>query len=69
MIVIRIESAKLKEMKNLFKVHPLPAKNAYRIPVRAMVAPYMPAVDPIRIHCHKLPSDLSQLSKQVSVQE
>lgn len=68
-IVMRMQSAKLREMKNWFNVQPEPAKKPYRTPVNAIVAAYIPAVEPIRIHCHSLELEASQFSRQVSDQE
>lgn len=69
-IVIKMHKDKLNEMKKRFSVHEGPAKNAYITPVRAMVAAYIPAVEPIRTHCHMLELvEFSQFSRQVSDQE
>jgi hypothetical protein len=64
-----MHSTRLNEMKNRLRVHPEPAKKAYRTPVREMVPAYMAAVETMRIHCHRLESDFSQFSRQVSDHE
>lgn len=64
-----MHKTRLNEMKNLFNVHPGPAKNPYRTPVSAMVAAYMAAVELIKTHCQKLESDFSHFSRQVSDHE
>lgn len=70
MMVMRMQSARLNEMKNRFNVHPDPAKNANITPVKAIVAAYIPAVEPMRIHCHIFDElEASQFSRHVSDQE
>lgn len=61
---------RLNEMKKRLSVQPELAKYAYRTPVIANVAAYMPAVEPTRIHCHRLELlEFSQFSRQVSDHE
>jgi hypothetical protein len=70
MIVKMMQRARLNEMKNRFKVQSDPAKKPYMTPVNAIVAAYIPAVDPIRIHCHKLEFvEFSQFSRHISDQQ
>ena len=68
-MVTRIQRAKFNEIKNWLRVQPDPAKKAYNTAVREIVVAYVSAVDPMRIHCHRVESDTSQFSRQVSVQE
>ena len=69
-MVMRIQSARLSEMKNRLSVHPGLAKKAYSTPVTAMAAAYIPAVDPRRTHCQRFEfGEFSQFSRQVSDQE
>ena len=70
MMVMRMHNARLNEIKKRLRVHDDPAKNPYMTPVRAIVAAYIPAVDPIKIHCHKLELvEFSQFSRHISDQE
>ena len=68
-MVTMMHSARLNETKNWLREHPGPVKYTYRTTVKAIVAPYISAVDPIRIHCQKEESEFSQFSRHVSVQE
>ena len=70
MMVTMMHRARLNEMKNRFIVQPEPAKKANMTLVSAIVAAYMPAVEPSRIHCQRLEfEEFSQFSRQVSDQE
>ena len=69
-IVMMMTRARLNEMKKRLRVQPEPAKYPYRTPVIANIAAYMIAVEPMRIHCHRLELlEFSQFSRQVSDQE
>ena len=69
MVMIMV-SARLNEMKKRLSVQPEPAKDAYNTPVMAIIAAYMLAVEPMRIHCQRLELlDFSQFSRHVSDQE
>ena len=69
-MVIRQHKARLNEMKNRFNVHSGPAKKPYITPVSAMVAAYIPAVEPMRTHCHRFEFDeFSQFSRHISDQQ
>jgi hypothetical protein len=65
----RVQSARLKEMKNLFNVQGSAAKKPYIRPVSVIAPAYIPTVDPTRTICQKLPSEFSHFSRQVSDQE
>jgi len=70
MIVMMIVRARLNEMKNWLRVQPELEKYAYNTPVMANVATYIPAVEPMRIHCQRFELlEFSHLSRQVSLQE
>ena len=64
----RMQSVRLKEIKNLLSVQGSAAKNPYIIPVKVIAPAYIPTVDPMRTICQKLPSEFSQLSRHVSDQ-
>lgn len=62
--------ARLNEIKNWLRVQPELAKYAYNTPVMANAATYIPAVEPMRIHCQRFELfEFSQLARQVSDQE
>lgn len=70
MIVMRMQRARLNDMKKRLSVHPEAAKKAYMTPVSAIEAAYIDAVEPMRIHCHILDEgEDSQFSRHVSDQE
>ena len=64
-----MHKARFNEMKNLLRVQPESAKKPYMTPVKAIVAAYIPAVEPMRIHCQIFEFELSQFSRQVSDHE
>lgn len=68
-MVMIMHRARLNEIKNRFRVHPDPAKNAYRTPVREMVAAYIAAVEVMRTHCQRFESESSQFWRHVSDHE
>ena len=69
-MVMMTMRARLNEMKKRLSVQPELVKYAYSTPVIANVAAYMPAVEQMRIHCHRLELlEFSQFSRQVSDQE
>lgn len=69
MTVINMHSARLSDIKNWLSEQPEFPKNPYRMPVKAMVPAYIPAVDPMSIHCQRFELEFSQFSRQVSDQE
>ena len=68
-MVMMIQRIRLNVMTNWLSVHDWPAKKPYMSPVSVMVISYILAVEPTKLRCQMIDSEISQFSRHISVHE
>ena len=68
-MVMMMQRIRLNAMKKWLSVHDWPAKKPYMSPVSVMVIAYILAVEPTKLRCQMIDSEISQFSRHISVHE